>query len=106
MKKVLYLVSAFLLSACAARSTHTSMSDSVKSDSLKPVTTVLAEHTSEWMKILGVQGTGETKKDGKPAIMIFVDTLTPDLQSQLPSEVEGYPVVIQQSGAIHVLPAK
>jgi len=52
------------------------------------------------MKLRGVIGAGETKKDDRPAIMIFVDTLTDELRAKLPSEVEGYPVVIEQSGNV------
>jgi hypothetical protein len=70
------------------------------SDTRKPVSEVLNAHTSEWMKLPGVIGTGETKKEGQPAIMIFVDTLTDELRSKLPSQVEGYPIVIEQSGKI------
>ena len=41
---------------------------STVSDSLKPISEVLANHTPEWMSIPGVTGTGEGQKDGKPAI--------------------------------------
>jgi hypothetical protein len=73
---------------------------------VKPIAFVLAAHTDTWMKIPGVEGTGETKMDGKPAILIFVDTLTDSLRSQLPQSVEGYPIVIQESGEIKALPAR
>jgi hypothetical protein len=52
------------------------------------------------MNIPGVMGTGEGQNKGKPAILIFVDSLTDSLKSQLPANVAGYPVVINQSGTI------
>jgi hypothetical protein len=94
------LILALLLTGCAVRSANTAMNDSVKPDSLKPISEVLADHTSAWMNIRGVTGTGEGKKDGKPAILIFVDSLTDDLRSKLPSQSEGYPVVVGQTGEI------
>jgi hypothetical protein len=63
-------------------------------DSLKPIAEVLAEHTPAWMKLPGVTGTGEGQQDGKPAILIFVDSITESVRSQLPHMSEGYPVVI------------
>jgi hypothetical protein len=70
------------------------------SETRRPITEVLSAHTAEWMKLPGVIGTGETKKDDQPAIMIFIDTLTDELRSKLPSQVDGYSVVIEQSGKI------
>jgi hypothetical protein len=70
------------------------------SETRKPITEVLSAHTVEWMKLPGVIGTGETKKDDQPAIMIFVDTLNDELRSKLPTQVDGYSVVIEQSGKI------
>ena len=71
-----------------------------------PIDSFLATHADSWMMLPGVTGTGETQKDGKPAILILVDTLTDSLKARLPSEVKGYSVVIQQTGVIRALPAK
>jgi hypothetical protein len=73
-------------------------------DSLKPFSEVLADHTPVWMNIPGVTGTGEGQKDGKPAILIFVDSLSDSLKSQLPTDVEGYPVVIKETGKVKAYP--
>ena len=72
----------------------------------RTITEVLAAYTDEWMKIEGVQGTGQTEKNGKPALMILVDTLTPALSAKLPKVVEGYPVVIHQSGTVKAYPKR
>ncbi|GEM_PF-1211801 len=83
----------------AMDSGKTSLNDTLKP--VRPISDVLAAHTPGWMKISGVQGTGETQKNGQPAIMIFVDSLTQQLSAALPKEVEGYPVVIRESGTVH-----
>jgi len=74
--------------------------DSILMKSKRPISEVLAAHTPDWMKLTGVIGTGETRKDGKPAIMIFTDSLSPEAKAKLPTQVEGYPVVIQETGTV------
>lgn len=81
---------------------------SMESQKRKPITQVIDAHKSEWMKMSGVVGVGETEKAGKgrspvQAIMIMVDTLTPALKKKLPTNVDGYPVVIEEVGAVHPL---
>jgi hypothetical protein len=97
--RISWLFVALLAIACSPRPSedHTITSTT---NSLKPIATVLATHTPEWMKIPGVVGIGETKKDTIPAIMIMVDTLTDSLRNSLPSIVEGYSIVIEQAGKI------
>ncbi|HET6400862.1 MAG TPA: hypothetical protein VFH95_05620 [Candidatus Kapabacteria bacterium] len=96
-----------ILGSCAPKPADNSTAMAqISADSLKPVSKVLSEHTDTWMNIPGVTGTGETKKDGKPAILILVDSNTDSLRSELPSTVEGYPVIIQETGEIRPLPAK
>ena len=95
-----------LLGACAPKPQNQDMSAdqshavSTVSDSLKPISEVLANHTQAWMNIPGVTGTGEGEQNGKPAILIFIDSLTDSLKSQLPVSVEGYPVVVKGVGTI------
>ncbi len=96
-----YFLFIALLAACSPRpAQETSLVPVDSLQKLHPISEVLAAHTDAWMKIEGVTGTGETQKDGKPAILIFVDSLTDRLRAQLPSIVEGYPVVIQTTGTI------
>ena len=98
-----------LLTACSPKTGSQSYRLTLSADSTrpaKPIDSVLAEHTKLWMKIPGVIGTGETRKDDKPAILIIVDSLTDSLRIRLPHWVEGYPVVIQETGIIRALPKK
>ena len=64
---------------------------------------VLKEHTDEWMSIPGVVGTAIGKVEGKPCIKILVVQETEELTGKIPSEVEGFPVVIQETGEIRAL---
>jgi hypothetical protein len=113
MIKFRWLSIPFLLGACAPKPANQQISTTEQSsttdsthfdqpvtDSPKPIAEVLAEHTPEWMKIPGVTGTGEGLKDGKPAILILVDSLTDSLKAQLPRVSEGYPVVITVTGRV------
>lgn len=64
---------------------------------------VLQANTPQLMAIEGVVGTAQGEHQGKPCIMIFVAEKTPELMKKLPSGLEGYPVVIQQSGEFEAL---
>jgi hypothetical protein len=52
------------------------------------------------MAIPGVTGTAETLCADKPCIKIYVDKKTPDIEKQIPPNIEGYSVVIQETGTI------
>jgi hypothetical protein len=58
------------------------------------------DHHDRLMAVPGVTGLGIGRKDGKPAIVILVKQLTPDLQARLPRSLSGHPVVVEQSGEI------
>jgi hypothetical protein len=70
----------------------------------KSIEEVLKEHAGELMSIPGVVGVyiGELT-DGRPCIKVMVVKETPELESKIPSMLEGYPVVIVESGEIRPL---
>lgn len=70
---------------------------------VKTIEAVLDEHTDEWMSIPGVVGTAIGESKGKPCIKILVVEKTEQLTEKIPSEIEGFPVVIQQTGTIRAL---
>jgi hypothetical protein len=69
----------------------------------KTIQQVLKEHTDEWMSIPGVVGTAIGKFEGKPCIKILVVKVTKELTEKIPSRVEGYPVVIEETGEFRAL---
>ena len=66
----------------------------------KAIETVLKEHTDSLMSLPGVVGTGQGQCEGVPCIKVFVVEKTPALLDQIPSAVEGYAVVVQETGEI------
>jgi hypothetical protein len=105
--KLRLLTLSILLAACAPhdsdpQDTNASQNDAAQpvTGSQKPIEQVLAAHTPAWMRMPGVTGAGEAQKDGKPAVLIIVDTMTANLSAQLPRNVDGYPVVFKESGKV------
>ena len=64
---------------------------------------VQEKHTDRWMTIPGVQGTAIGMSEGKPCILILSSVKPGTLQDKIPSQVEGYPVVIKETGAFRAL---
>jgi hypothetical protein len=69
----------------------------------KTIEQVLNEKTDEWMAIPGVVGAAIGESKGKPCIRIFTSSKPDELHSNIPSTVEGYPVIIEQTGPIRAL---
>jgi hypothetical protein len=65
---------------------------------------VLKKHTKELMSIPGVVGTAQGLCDKKPCIKVFVIKKTSELDQKIPANLEGYPVVIEETGKIRALP--
>lgn len=70
----------------------------------KSITNVLEANTHAWMEIPGVNGTGEGQDpNGNPAIIIFTDRDASEIQSKLPAEKDGYPIIIREIGVVKPL---
>src|SRR4030067_2802276 len=70
----------------------------------KPIKKVLEEHTNELMSIKGVIGTAEGLCNSKPCIKEYVIKKTRQLTQTIPTTLEGYPVVIEETGEFRALP--
>ncbi len=64
---------------------------------------VQEEHTDEWMAIPGVEGTAIGLSEGKPCIRIFTSLKPKELRDKIPLTVEGYPVIIEETGTFRAL---
>ena len=64
---------------------------------------VQEEYTDEWMAIPGVEGTAIGLFEDKPCIKIFTSKKPQQLKDKIPSMVEGYPVIIEETGAFRAL---
>lgn len=69
----------------------------------KTIEQVLEEHTDEWMSIPGVVGTAIGELEGQPCIKILAAEMTQELTAQIPSRVEGFPVVVKETGEFRAL---
>ena len=70
------------------------------------ISEVLKRHTPELMSIHGVIGTGEGRKKERPCILVFVVKKTSEISRKIPKTIDGYPVVIQQTGNVKALNAR
>lgn len=69
----------------------------------KSLEEVLQEHTGSLMALSGVVGTAQGLCDGKPCIRVFVAKKSDELMGQIPPEIEGYPVDVQETGEFRKL---
>jgi hypothetical protein len=69
----------------------------------KTIEQVQAEYSDEWMAIDGVEGTAIGLYKGKPCIKIFSSKKAKDLRVVIPSTVDGYPVIIEETGTFRAL---
>ena len=69
----------------------------------KPIEQVLQEYADEWMSIPGVVGTAVGELNARPCIKVFAVKKTEQLTKRIPSRVEGFPVVIVETGRLRAL---
>ncbi len=69
----------------------------------KSIEQVLKDNTDAWMAIDGVEGTAIGLYKGKPCIKVLTSSAAEQIRARIPSVVEGYPVVIEQTGAFRAL---
>jgi hypothetical protein len=72
----------------------------------KSIEQVLKENTDPWMGIDGVEGTATGLHKGKPCIKIFTSVKAQELRGKIPSAVDGYPVIIEETGEFRALDQK
>lgn len=59
---------------------------------------VLKDHSDQWLAIPGVEGAAIGLFEDKPCIKIFASSSRQNLQDKIPSPVEGYTVIIEETG--------
>ena len=64
------------------------------------IATVLKKHTDSLMSLPAVVGTAQGICAGKPCIRIYVTKKSEDSVKQIPANIEGYPVEVQETGEI------
>ena len=73
-----------------------------KNESKLDINSVKDAHANELMAIEGVVGLYVGRmNDSIPAIGVMVVKKTPELEKLVPKSLEGYPVLIDETGVIH-----
>ena len=67
---------------------------------MPPIEQVLERHTDSLLSLPAVVGVAQGESGGRPVIQIFVVHRTPELGARLPRTLEGYPVIIVETGEI------
>lgn len=98
---VISVVIAVGIFSCAEK--HSGDSEQVEGMSRKTIEQVQKEHTDRWMAIPGVEGTAIGLSEGQPCITIFTSIKADELRAKIPSSVDGYPIVIKETGTFHAL---
>jgi len=62
------------------------------------VESVLQKHSNRLRAITGVVGFAEGEFEGKPCIKVYVNRKTPELVNQIPPNLEGYIVCVEETG--------
>jgi len=70
----------------------------------KSVEQALKEHSGRLLSLPGVVGTGEGVSNGKPCIIVYVVRASAALTREIPASLDGYSVVIEETGEVRALP--
>jgi hypothetical protein len=64
------------------------------------IAAAIARHSTELLQIPGVVGVAQGAEGGRDVVQILVEQRTPALEARLQRLLEGYPVVVVESGQI------
>lgn len=69
----------------------------------KSIESVFEAHTERLMSLPGVVGMAIGECNGQPCIRVFVARKTIELLNRVPSIIEEYPVVVDETGGLHAI---
>lgn len=72
----------------------------------KPIAEVQQQHAGKLMAVPGVAGIATGLDRGKSCLKVYVIEKTPELMRQIPRELGGYPVIVEETGEIRAMPGK
>jgi hypothetical protein len=64
---------------------------------------VLERHVQRIVSLPGVVGVAEGETDGRPCITVYVAEKSAGVVDQIPADLEGWPVVVRESGEFRAL---
>ncbi len=65
---------------------------------------VQEQYESQLMSIPGVVGVGIGECEGQPCLKVLVEEESPELERQIPKQLEGFKVDIEVTGALKTQP--
>jgi hypothetical protein len=68
-----------------------------------PVRVVLDRHAGRLLALPGVMGVAEGESGGHPCVVVLVAGLKGGQRGQVPSDVEGWPVLVRECGEFRAL---
>ncbi len=92
-----------LVPTTGCRSGNESRSIKVNMKREKSIEAVQRDHTEEWMSIPGVIGTAIGLEGNEKVIKVLVVSLNDEIKNRVPDAVEGYRVVIEETGEMKAL---
>ncbi len=72
--------------------------------SVKPIEEVLTINTKGLMSLPGVVGVAQGVWEGKPCIIVYVTKKESSLVKKIPEILEGYRIIIEETGKFKALP--
>jgi len=99
MAMLFITIFSFFLLGCDSTS-NISKKDTTTTKTTVTVSDVLKKYSGTWMQVEGVVGTGEGRYQDKPCVKVFVESSTELIKKEIPSSVEGIPVVVEVTGTI------
>ncbi|HEY6171514.1 MAG TPA: hypothetical protein VIX80_04555 [Candidatus Kapabacteria bacterium] len=99
MTKLFTFITVLFLMGCDSTS-NISKKDTTTTKTTMTVSEILEKYSDTWMQVEGVIGTGEGRYQDKPCVKVFVVSSTELIKKEIPSSVDGIPVVIEVTGEI------
>ncbi len=95
----------FSITCSAAMQSPVNPAEQQQSMTQKDINAVLRDHDKELLAIPGVVGVyvGLLPDDKTPCLKVMVVKESEDLKRRIPKFIEGYPVLIEESGVIRPL---
>ena len=101
------VLTVILLSIACSDATRSPVNQTGQQESMnrKDINAVLRDHDKELLAIPGVVGVyvGLLSDDKTSCLKVMVIKETDDLKRRIPKSIEGYPVLIEESGVIRPL---
>jgi hypothetical protein len=107
LERVLRTAPALVLLGVMSCASHSASTEPAESHVARlTIQDVLKKNTDHLMSVPGVLGVAVGERGGRPCILVLVVEKTSEIITKIPSELEGFPVVIEETGAIRRLGAK